>query len=255
MKRKKTPLYISYQMGKVMSSSIVNSVDNCLQLHSWSNEEPIKYFSSRYTGSVMGRLFQNLNWKYKFWNAKNKFNNAIKKNIDIKIIIGVREPISRNISGYFQTLNINKNTNFSYEFHKRKFFTHTPHLSPIYWFDNELFENFNINIYKYNFDKKKGFQILNFKRKKISILLYKFENVNNLTEIFKKFLLNKDFKIKSKNKSQNKWYNKIYKKFVSKILFDKSYISLMYGNKYMNHFYSSKEISFFKKKWSRNKND
>lgn len=245
----KNTLFISYQMGKVSSSSITFSLKNCIQIHTWSGEEPIKYFSSRYTGTLLGRILQTLSWKIRFIILKKKYEHALKKKNKIKMFVGIREPVSRNISGYFQTLNKKSLATKSFNFHKRKFFAHTPHLTPIYWMENELYENFNINILNYKFDRKKGYRIIKIKNKKLEIFLYKHEKINQLEKSIANFLNDKNFKLKRINIGSQKWYSKIYNNFLKSILFEKEYLDLMYNNKFIKHFYTKNEIKYFINKW------
>lgn len=247
MKKNTHPLVISYQMGKVASSSICESIKGCIQTHSWSHEEPIKFFSSRYTGSLKGKIIQNLKWKIHHYITKQKLEKHTKHNQPVKILIGVREPVSRNISGYFQTLT-SREKSTSLEQHIHRFYAFCPHLAATYWFDNELLEKFNIDVYQYPFNKELGFSKI--KQGNIEIFIYKFEKLGNLEIELKKFLNLEDLKLTRTNDAEEKWLNNIYREFKKNLRPSKEYLDLLYSTKYSKHFYTDSEISDLIKKWS-----
>lgn len=243
----KKPLIISYQQGKVASSSITASITDCIQTHSWTPEEPIKYFSSRYTGSIPGRLVQTFRWKFTHKRLQGLLNKALRTDQPVKLLIGVREPISRNISGYFQTLT-HRETHTSLEQQINRFYAHCTHLAPIYWFENELKEHFKINIYDYPFNKTAGYSV--YKIGQIEVFLYKFESIRDLEPAVAEFLDLHEFKLSKSNDANDKWSSELYNKFCKEITLPTEYIHLMYNNHYAKHFYSEAEINGFINKWS-----
>jgi hypothetical protein len=241
-KMKNDNLMISYQMGKVASSSITESIRGCAQIHSWDGEEPIKYFSSRYTGSLKGRVLQYFQWKRASHNLKKKLD----ENESVKLLIGVREPIGRNISGYFQTLT-EREDGKTVDEQINMFFAFCPHLASSYWFENELQKSFNINVYEYPFDKKRGFET--FQQGKVEVLIYQFEKLRTLEYEIGNFLSDKNFKLSQVNSAEDKWLNTLYKEFKNKINFPEHYIDLLYDSKFSKHFYSQNELEAFKNMW------
>ncbi len=240
-------LIVSYQMGKVASSAITSSIKNCIQIHSLNGEEPIKYFSSRYTGSLKGRILQYFKWKYVSKKLNKKIKKATSKNEKIKFIVGVREPVSRNISGYFQTLTP-RLSNENIEEHIIGFYSFCPHLAPCYWFDLELKKHFGFNVYSYPFNKEKGFSIINYGE--MDYFIYQFEKIGKIENELNKFLEIDDFEIVRENESTKKWSASLYKEFKNNVKFDKNYLNLLYSSRYCKHFYSADDIEKFINKWS-----
>lgn len=233
---------ISYQMGKVASSAIANSIPGCYQIHSLNGEEPIKYFSSRYTGSLKGRIFQFFKWKM----LSNKIKKIIRlrKDKKIKILVGVREPVSRSVSGFFQTLT-----------HREKgidicrcvddYWAFSSHFSSLKWFDLEIKRELGLDVYDYPFDVEKGFSVIN--HDGIEFFIYQQERLAELESSLGEFLGLEGFELSKSNSAEDKWLSGLYSEFSHNVKFPKSYLDVMYESKYYLHFYGRTNIHY--QKW------
>lgn len=173
-----------------------------------------------------------------------------------KIITLVREPIARNISAFFQNIDTYF-PNFFQSYAKgeitieqiiEKFFADYPHNRPLQWFDTEIREVFNIDIFSTPFPISAGYQILN--HENISLLLIRLEDLNRCFQVsLQEFMDIKSIKLEQENIAVNKNYYEIYSKFKNQIKLPKSYIENMYCSKYVRHFYAEDEIKLFEQKW------
>lgn len=251
-------IYLIFQMGKVASKSIENSINKskkkCLHLHSFKK-------------SIVRELFNEYQSKNYYCNNIKDLELLIKKQIilrllkinkNINIITLVREPISRNLSFYFQDFQIplmeiskNRDTtsaekinieNFINDFHKN--FNHEHGVN---WFDNHFKKSFGIDIYKYPFNKEEGYQII--EKKNLNILVLKLEKLNKLENIIGQFIHETNFSLDNSNQGNKKWYGSIYNKFKKEIVFPEKFINELYSSKFMKHFYTDNEISVFKNKY------
>lgn len=245
-------LILVYQMGKVGSTSIENSLNEIgienIHLHHLFLQKQFKYDK----------------FKEKFWGKTKKILLGrlklyiISNNSNIKIVSLTREPISRNISAMFQNLykfiyeynSINNRMEESlHQMLENIYYKYINHDLPLDWFDLEFKNNFQLNIYDYDFPKEKGWQII--KKNNIELLLLKMEDLNRCESVIGNFLDIDKFKLKRSNSSAQKWYADIYKNFKKKFNPTEEYINRMYNSKYMNHFYTDYEISNFKKYWEK----
>lgn len=240
-------LVVSYQMGKVASSTIVASIPDCEQFHSWSSEEPIKFFSSRNTGSTIGRIKQHFKWKMAFSRLLKKIERCKKSGGRIKLIIGVREPVSRNISGYFQSL-MERERNTTSKECCDNFFAYCPHMMPLQWFDVELKQKLGIDVYSYPFDCETG--CTSFSNAEFDVFIYQQEMLNNVVNELGVFLGLPDLELKTVNEGEAKWSSLLYQKVVRDIEFPNGYLEMMYESKYFNHFYGYSLKDKYMKKWS-----
>ena len=252
-----------YQAGKVASKSIERSLTTA------------GYVST--CPHTMGRLFRNHNYpNYRNANCKG-FRGWVKltkmfikrkillyfyKRRKMKIITLVREPISRNISMFFQNLeipliHIAKNSSLTRventSLHRLidEYFVSFNQKSGMDWFDNELKRYFGVDVYEYDFDRERGYSTI--RSGDIEVLIIKFEKLREVGEkCIGEFIGNSDFKIKDYNVSSDKWYSPVYENFKNEVQFDENYLNEMLNNKYLKHFYTTDEIDNFRMKYSIN---
>lgn len=228
---KKTPPIFVYQMGKVASSSAYYSIKNqysgaCLHAHSFSETHHDFYVRALF------EIYQ-------------------KEKLPIKIITMVREPISRNISAFFENFERDTGTSYEHSNYSIKelrdlFLTNYKHEIPIVWFDENIKNHFGIDIYKSNFPEI-GFQV--YKKDNVDLLLYKHDIEDSIKErIIEDFIGIKNFKLSNTNIGNKKVYSSTYKKF-KKLNLPDYYLDEMLNSKYSNHFYSN-DLNGIRNKWN-----
>ncbi len=259
-------LVLVFQMGKVGSSTIIKSLDNVnvnnVQVHSFfadANDNRYKNYKF-YKDAVHMNFFQKLRGffgnKYVARLVRKRF-----KNKKTKIISLVRDPVSRDIAHYFQHIQFSiyemyrenlenkiyiNSEYFGLDYFIKDYFNKFNHEFSINWFDDEFKKFTELDIYKYKFDKKKGYQIIS--AGNIDLLLIKLEKLNEMSDVIANFIGVDKFEIINENISTDKWYNSVYKDFKNAIEFDNDYINKMYDSKLAKHFYSDVEIENFKNK-------
>jgi len=168
-----------------------------------------------------------------------------------KIITGVRDPISRNISAFFQNL-----TTYGYSPKALSdsqlpdligtFLQNFDHDTPIEWFDRELRGCLGINVFAHTFDKDHC--IIEGQH---PVLVLKVETSDDSKAAALRSFLGEDVKTHRENVASRKAYAAIYKKFVQEIRFPEELLARQYDSKYARHFYEPAEINGFLKKWQR----
>lgn len=254
----KSEVILVHQMGKVGSSSVVNSL-KLINLNMPVYHTHILNYD---------RLFNNL---YKELRIDNKRSRLVilseyiskeiiqnKKEKKWKVITLTREPIARNISAYFQNINyffpnfhnIYKSGNLTIQSIIEVFLEKYPHEIPLKWLDIEINNVFGIDVFSVDFPKEKGYQIL--RNNHTDLLVMKLENLNVCKKkAFQEFLGLDDFVLCQDNLAINKQYFDVYKNFRESIILPESYIKQMYTSKYMQQFYSKDEIETFTFQWSK----
>lgn len=238
-----------YTMGKVGSSTIVNSIRKAglmeVQPHSLTFSRRGSYFvlPEKNKTELAKDLYKTILMKIKVavWKKLNQ-------NKKIKVITLVREPISRNISAFFEQSHyisddINELGVCEVE---RLFWKYANHDAPLRWFDDEIKKVFGIDIYCISLNKDK-YSIVS--KNNVDILVLRLENLSSYESVIGDFLGKKNFKIINANIGTNKAYSHNYKKFKESISIPMSYINKMYNSNYMKHFYSKEEIEMFIKKY------
>jgi hypothetical protein len=216
-----------FQMGKVASSSIYYSIKNT------------------YKGKVIH--FHSFDNKDESFSIKTFYNYSVLDKQPTKIITLTREPVSRNISAFFQNFETITGKPFADSLYTidelRTIFLENKkmnHYEPITWFEDNLLKNYNIDIYEKSFPHE-GWQTL--KKGNISVLIMKSEIDNGLKEsLIKSFLNCEEFILSKHNIGEDKEYAAVYKKFRDSVKLPGEYLDRMLNSKYAQHFYTLKEI-------------
>jgi len=242
MKKTNEKPVLIYQMGKVGSSTIFHSLEQC---------------------GVQGWHVHLLTEKYETWRKGYEDSRTIKElfnlsqNEKLKIITLVRDPISRNVASFFETVgltyskfideyNSNKDKVIDYLI-KLYFEGGGSHNFPLSWWDNELNNVFGINVFETGFDKIKGYQI--YQNETVEVLLIKMEKINECAgSAIGEFLGIDRFELFNSNVGEDKLYNEVYRDFKERIEFSTEYVDRFYDSKVVHHFYTEDEITAFKRR-------
>lgn len=275
LEAKEPPLLI-YQMGKVGSSSVQAS------LKALNLDMPI-YHPHFLTQDFMD-LYEQKRKKYFGTNRISELKHIwqcqylskqIEKGLNGKkwrAVTLVREPIARNISAFFETLEVEvlSETQFkltadirsTYNFEITVqlddveelieiFLREFDHETPLVFFDREIKGVLGVDVFATEFPDSIGYKI--YEGAEVDVLLIRLENLTECArDAFKEFLNVEDFSLTNTNIGSEKDYAPIYKKLKDSIRLPDSYIDEMYTSKYTRHFYSEAEIARFETRWRRN---
>jgi hypothetical protein len=268
-----SPLII-YQMGKVGSKSVKRSLEAL-------NLDMAIYHSHLLTKT---RICETEKQRKKFFRTQREsylkrpwMNQFLREQIDKglkgikwKIVTLIRDPVARNVSTFFENLEI-QSCNDQKEFviasdyygiaehtiHSDEvqtltelFFEKLRHDSPIEFFERELKGVFGVDVYATEFHKAQGYQI--YKDVCADVLLIRLEDLDRCAGgAFKEFLGIENFRLVHENIATQKIYAPLYSKFKEEIRFPESYLDKFYDSKLMKHFYSEQERSSFRERWQR----
>ena len=194
-------------------------------------------------------FYHGLNNKYKCIHGHNL--DLMRREIDNTsnnlFICGVRNPITRNESYFFQT----KQDDYFNDFKTKKNNYEGEYCYNEYY--NNLIDKFNNRENKYtyldwldeflditqikSYDKSRGYQIYRIKNNN-SLLVYTFEKLNQNKSFFESWL---NFRIQNKNINTSIEY----KKFKRNIIYERNYINKILNNDLVRFFYSEKDVNIF----------
>lgn len=262
---------IILQPGKVGSNTLGSSLSRCgrmaIQSHGIN-------FSSDYNGEIMA-------WRKGICDCIRSLNK-------VKIITLVREPISKDIGHFFQKIDFSypdvawmikgiMEKDFQTSFYnylscvtpfdytednkKEKFYSkvlchidyigqRNPHGAFWGWFDEEIRENYGIDILSEPFDPEKGYSII--EKDNIQLMIIKLEKLNYLEKVIGEFVDQPDFKLVNVNEGEKKSYMYAYQQFKQEVILPQEYVDFYYkDNAYTNHFYSEEERNKYYEKWKK----
>lgn len=255
---------VIYQMGKVGFKTIqaslekLNLPNKIYHTHflSWSN---IKQIEDHYS-SIPGT-----NVRLDHCKDIRSLVDSTAGNIRWKIITLVRDPVARDISDVFHNIkrdlphvtNVDPESAFNdISSHILKTFADFNESTDYActWFDKEIKDVFNFDIYANDFNKSTGYQI--YRVQDADILLIRLEDLSRCChDAFREFLGVPDFSMVKDNVSEKKWYQELYRRVLDSISIPDSDLERIYKSRYCRHFYTGDEINHFKKKWSGEKTE
>ena len=226
------PVYV-YQMGKVASLSLYNSL------------------RKRYPGSIAtGHGFS---LQYPDWRVRRLYRIIAQQKKPVNIISLTREPVSRNVSAFFQNYRRYVGTPFRQSRHSLEelralFLERFAHDETLNWLDRNLEAHFGIDVYQSPFPDR-GFDV--YQKENIRLLLMRFELANRDKEaILEEFLGIAGVHLESRNVGANKEYAEVYWLFKERVKLPAAYLDRMCGSRYFRHFYGPQAADAVRERWS-----
>jgi hypothetical protein len=255
-----------YQMGKVGSGNFYLAIRRTFP-------EKAVYHLHNLNPEIVAKIWDKIDLTQSYYFATIEHSltakylsdhiETIKSKDKIRIIAGVRDPIARNISWFFQIIDCE--SAFSQFFRKFKaglitiddmvncFWSQKFVFGQQFdWFELELKSVFGIDIKEIDFPKEKGYTIVNFPDKKIELLLFKLEKFDScLPEMIQDFFgIEKLDYQKMKLIAGDSEHHQIYENFKNRLTFTDEYLDQIYEQELIRHFYTDQEINEFKQQWS-----
>ena len=226
------PTIYIFQVGKVGSSSLIDT------------------FLKHYKGGIshahrLSALEERGELEIIKW--KNIFR------LPVIVICPVREPITRTISGFYQNYEWNAGKKFSnttpVEEQKKIFLRFARHHHRVLeWFDAELRNAFEIDVFAKAFDLDKKWMVC--KHKSTKVLIYRTDKDRaEQLKIISEFIGVNIPKWTYANISSEKEYKDSYKEFIDTVKLPDGYLSIMLNSRFSKHFFSKDERDVIRKRW------
>ena len=268
-----------YQMGKVASSSIRNSLFRCrdrrTQLVLMSHEFfPIRQrdlsrirIEPEYWHYVVEEFEQDRRaWsgfpaeKQKAWRRRERYyseqiyRSYVKRGDKLRVISPVREPIANNISMFFElydnyTGHPFDQTTLTVEQMIEVFLNQYVHGRPLVWFDAELKTTLGLDVYQHAFSPEQGYATMSGCNVELLVLKSELDDATKAQAIAN-FLQIDTFELVRSNVSSRRSHATAYAEFKRKIRIPEALLDAMYESKYAKHFYSAEELAKFRARWS-----
>ncbi|MFX0070554.1 MAG: putative capsular polysaccharide synthesis family protein [Candidatus Hermodarchaeota archaeon] len=257
-----TPPIIIYQVGKVGSTTVYKSLKNArlrnpvYHLH-FLSDEGIKSAEEYHLGLERPVIPNHIRLSKLLRKKMDKT-----KGVKWKIITLVRDPIGRDISNLFESIEhfypnlvnesgnvkINEAIEFLLEMFS-DFDESTDYTAR--WFDTEINAFFDIDVYTYPFNHQKGFTII--RDKNVEIVIIRLEDLNrNFNEALTQFLnLDKPIEMCKAGIREEAVHAAAYKHIREEITIPRSVCNKIYSSKYARHFYDDNMRNKHIQKWSK----
>ncbi|WP_299061918.1 putative capsular polysaccharide synthesis family protein [uncultured Polaribacter sp.] len=234
-------------MGKVGTLTICNSLEKIDINHVHPHSLIHSYPGTHFLKNVKLPFSKHIYYTYKTITKRIKIKIWKLLSSEIVIVTGIRDPFSRYISAFFEQahyLNYDTNKN-DIEDVIKKLDYHGDFNSTFNWFDKEINKVFGIDVFKFNFDKEKGYSVIT--KGKVKLFIYRLDKLNDLEAELKDFIGSEKFKLISHNILDN---NLNYLKLKDAYKFKKIEINEVVKSEFMKHFYKKDELNNLLDKWT-----
>jgi hypothetical protein len=272
-KFKEAPLLV-YQMGKVGSSTIVRSL-NALGIdrpiyhpHFLTRERIAQTEADRrqFLGTERYAYLKRP-WLYAF--LVKQLDKGLRGG-KWKVVSLTREPVSRNLSVFFENLEIKsvddgRRYEISSHYYRiaptiielnrlnvlsALFFEKVNHDSPDQFFEKEIKGVLGVDVFDRAFPTSQGYCI--YEGAVADILVLRLEDLNRVAgQAFFEFMGIADFELLNTNVGSEKHYAALYNAFKAYVHLPEAYLNRMYRSRYVRHFYADAQIEAFRQKWRR----
>lgn len=261
-----TPPILVFQMGKVGSTSIRDT------LKAMNLGRPIyqAHYLSR-QGIELARLWHRHHQGKVPYGVEyyQLLGRKIQTNLDkahYTIITGVRDPIAKEISNYFElaekidhglraedgTFDIERVDSYLLDRFNR-FDEEEDGFFTTKWFDQELKGTFGIDVYEHPFNRYKGYSIIRYDN--LDLLVYQYEKLQQIFPDALSKLLDLELtavpELKRHNIGMSKWYAEAYAEVKRRIRVPVEVCRKVYRIRFVRHFYSDQMIEDWVRHWSR----
>ena len=235
--------YVIYTMSKVGTTSLSKSIQKALPNSHVFHIHFLSDFYLKGRNDKHASLSEKIRRDYFDYTASNPNNN-------IKFITLTRDPIARNLSGIIQNIEffLGKKENHNVE-NLLQFSKNMSHSYALDWFETELNNYLDTDIYNFPFDKRKGYNIQ--KTQKGELLTLKLEQLNDCAEKALMQFIGIPIQLSIENQTSRKNTGNLQRLFYEKYRASEKTIEMVYNSKFVNHFYTKEEINTFKAKWTR----
>ena len=253
----RTPPVVIYQMGKVGSSAVYESIKRA------GIENPIYHvhFLSYTNLDEVEQYHQKVGAKsaispVRFWRSlRHKLDRT---KMPVYLISLVREPVAREISDVFQNMashhaelltdngevDVEKTVNYLNalfaDFNEATDYACT-------WFDKEILDSFGIDVYASSFDHSRGFSIMENDRAKL--LLLRMEDLSRVFAEAMREFMGLSVPLVRSNESASKGYSESYQAVLKKFAMPVNAGTKVYASRYARHFYPDEVRAELMEKW------
>lgn len=169
-----------------------------------------------------------------------------------RIVTLVREPISRNVSAFFENIDAvlpdvapGETTN---EQLVSAFLERFDHGLPLTWFDAELRSVLDVDAYSHPFPAEAGFQVIEHARWPTLILKSDLPD-RDKSKALASFVGCEALTVERDRVSANRAWGNVYQEFLESVVLRDDYVDRMLGSRYARHFFGP-ELNRIRERWT-----
>jgi hypothetical protein len=231
-------------MGKVGSASYAQNLSHSEDIAVFHVHRMGKMQNEQMIAYNLGRRRVPRAIKDREWQAIAQFVKS--QHAEIHVLSAMRDPIARNISAFFQNLELEDVK--SVEALIDRFLRCYAHDVPLRWFDEQFRDVLGIDIFRFPFNREQGWDCFSDRQFNCLLLTAEIDDAVKLQAI-NSFLEIDLQAIERRNEGSRKAYAQLYQQFNGQISLPDSYLARLLDSKVVKHFYTTHQINQFRSKW------
>jgi len=174
----------------------------------------------------------------------------------LAIITPVRDPVARNISGFFQNLNrfphlIADGGYAPMADFLDTFFTQWKHREADDWFKYNYLQPFGVDVFTHPFNRERGYDSFADGNRVFLLMQMELDDATK-AEAVRSLLGLRSFSLAERvNVSGDKPYAEVYKAFLDAIRLERGYLDEVYATRVAEHFYTPEQLAGFRATWEQ----
>jgi len=245
-----------YQMGKVASASVYESLKNGQKQHPVFH---VHFLSDKGLHESANHIRNRGMSLPGHWYLGRALNNRLKKLEGVRpiTITLVRDPIARQISDVFQNIRAYFPKLAKGEFPPaseivyflERYFSEEMNKFDYaeWWLESEIGESFNINVLEQPFDAALGYSCVS--NENTDLLIMTLESLNCVFPQATKELLGLQVPLLESNFAADKNYSAVYREVRNRISLPRRLLESIYGRPFSLHFYTKDHLARFTEQW------
>jgi hypothetical protein len=126
--------------------------------------------------------------------------------------------------------------------------TYSQHELPLVWFDSEINEVFDIDVFASEFPREVGFKT--YRSSMAELLMLRFEDLrDSAPKALSHFLGIRNFELQRHNESGSKWYGDLYREFVDTVELPADYVDRLVASRMARLFWSEEKRARLRDRW------
>ena len=240
------PVPVVYTMGKVGSTAIAAALHraglDCYHIHSLTPKQLVTQASQYLTRGKLPPLHVSAAMAFRrgLWTQPGR----------CLYISAVRDPLSRNLSAYFENVKAQEGEPWNEKGaarHFADFVANYPPGLPLSWFDREFKAQLGIDIYKHDFDRERRWSYYPEHR----TVLFRIDCPDTVKSRVLSDLLGCEITIERENDSAGKDYVELYRQVQDLARFTGGFSADAYASRFCRHFWSKDELAAMAARWHR----
>ena len=258
---------VVHQMSKVGSQTVVASLHEALPDHAIYHTHFISDQGLGWLEGFVRERWGSVHIPQHLWHGQFVRENLCGEDAPerLRIVTLVRDPVARNISEFFQELDVHLAYPYQQKLAEKGIDGVTDDLEsmllhklneevdwkqPYAWFDPEIRDVLGIDLFAADFDVSAGYGIVS--QGNTDVLLIKLESLTECAEqAFDEFLGIRGFRLVSHNVATRKYYSEAYRNIQNRLQIPADLLELCYASGHVRHFYSDTEIANFIDRWRK----